>query len=121
MFKLMVLIKRRPGMSMADFMAYYDDHHAVLAARHLPHTRAYHRHYLTPLGDHVGGQAAELPYDVITEMHFDDEAAFGEAMAILGRPEVSEAITTDESNLFDRATITFMRAETHSTDMAQFA
>lgn len=50
MFKIMVLIKRREGMSMADFIDYYESHHSVLAAKHLHHTQSYLRHYLTPLG-----------------------------------------------------------------------
>ena len=36
MFKVMVMIKRKPGMSMADFINYYETRHAPLGASKLP-------------------------------------------------------------------------------------
>lgn len=121
MFKIMVLIKRREGTSMANFIDYYESSHSVLAATHLPHTRSYFRHYLTPLGDHVGGAPIELPYDVVTEMVFDAEAEFDKAMEILGNPEVRDAITSDEEHLFERTSITFTKVDSYETDMTSYA
>ena len=79
MFKIMILIKRRPGMSMDEFIDYYENHHAALGVRVVPNMTGYTRRYLMPLGD----GAPEPPYDVATEIVFDNEAAFEQAMAPL--------------------------------------
>lgn len=121
MFKVMILIKRRPGMSMEEFIDYYETRHAVLGASTLPMMTGYVRHYLRPLGSHVGDGAAELPYDVLTEITFKDEGGFHEAMAVLAVPETAAEITADEAKLFDRSTITFMHVEDRATDMVAYA
>jgi hypothetical protein len=62
MFKVMILIKRRPDISMDEFIDYYENHHAPLARRIVRNMKGYTRRYLTPLGE------GELPYDVATEI-----------------------------------------------------
>jgi hypothetical protein len=36
MFKLIILAKRKPGISMDEFRHYYEEHHAVLAQKLSP-------------------------------------------------------------------------------------
>ena len=113
MYKVMILIKRRPGMSMDEFIDYYEDHHAPLGLRAIPTMKGYTRRYLTPLGD----DAPELPYDVATEIVFDDEADLERAMAYLNEPATRAEVDADEERLFDRSTITFMRVEERSSEI----
>jgi hypothetical protein len=121
MYKVMILIKRRPGMSMKEFIDYYESHHAVLGASTLPMMTSYVRHYLSPVGSHVRDADEELPYDIVTEITFEDERGFQEAMATLAVPETAAKIIADEERLFDRSTITFMQVEDRATDMTRYA
>jgi uncharacterized protein (TIGR02118 family) len=113
MFKIMILIKRRPGMSMDEFIDYYENHHAPLGVRVVPGMTEYTRRYLTPLGD--GGP--DLPYDVATEIAFDDEVAFERAMAAISEPATRAELDADEERCFDRSTITFMKVDERSSEI----
>lgn len=113
MFKIMILIKRRAGMSMDEFIDYYENRHAVLGVRLVPNMKAYTRRYLTPLGE----DAPELPYDVATEIVFDDEDAFAEAIASISEPATRAELDADEERCFDRSTITFMKVEERSSEI----
>jgi uncharacterized protein (TIGR02118 family) len=111
MFKIMILIKRRPDMSMDEFIDYYENHHAPLGLRVIRNMKGYTRRYLTPLGD------GELPYDVATEIVFDDEADFERGMGYVNEPTNRAELTADEERLFDRSTITFIKVEERSSDI----
>lgn len=114
MFKIMILIKRRAGMSMDEFIDYYENHHAPLGLRVLPNMKGYTRRYLTPLGE----AAPELPYDVATEIVFDDAADFERAMGYLNDPATRAEVDADEERLFDRSTITFMKVDERSSEIS---
>ena len=117
MFKVMILIKRKPGMSKKDFIAYYENNHAPLGSSKVHNMKRYVRHFIRPYGNEVYGKDAEPPYDVLTELWFDDEADFERGMALLTEPETARIIGEDEENLFDKSTIRFMVMEDHETDM----
>ena len=116
MFKAVCLLKRRPGMSFEAFVDYYENHHAKLAAKWVPTQRQYHRRYIRPMVNPITGEVAELDYDVITEMWFDDEASFQTAMAALSQPEAQAEITADEALLFDRSKICFGTLDEYVTE-----
>jgi hypothetical protein len=103
MFKVLLLLKRRTGMSMADFRSYYEDHHSKLGMKHGMTVKRYIRRYVTPLSDPAKVLPGELDFDVITELWFDDQAAFEKMLQHLSKPEVAEEVVTDEENLFDRS------------------
>ena len=51
MIKQVVFLKKRPGMSMEEFMSYYENQHSQLARRmgakpSLPHPHRYDRQYV---------------------------------------------------------------------------
>ncbi len=116
MFKAFVLLKRKSGMSVEDFRSYYESTHAPLGQRVLPNARKYVRHYLNPFGD---DGPDDLPYDVITEIWFDDRAGFEEAMAHISDPETARIIGEDEENLFDRSAIRFVTVEDAETELGK--
>lgn len=118
MFKVMVMIKRKPGMSMQAFIDYYENHHAPLGASKVPNLKRYVRHYIRPYGNAIYAADAEPPYDVLTEIAFDDEADFERGMAYLTEPETAALIGADEEKLFDKSSIRFMVVEDHETELA---
>lgn len=70
--KLIVLIKRRPDLTLEEFCTYYEHRHAPLFARSIPPEVAaaithYVQNHAVPLG--TGSSAA---YDCVTEIGFDD-------------------------------------------------
>jgi uncharacterized protein (TIGR02118 family) len=117
MFKLMILIKRKRGMAMEDFIEYYETKHAPLGRSKVPNLKRYVRHFLRPYGNEMYGADAELPYDVVTEIWFDDRADFERGMAYLSEPETAKIIAADEEKLFERSSIRFVIVEDHETDL----
>lgn len=100
MYKMVALLKRRSGMSMQEFIDYYETRHAALARELLPELRDYRRNYVLHVGPR--SSAAGPDFDVITEMYFDDAAA---AQAMYDRlqndPVLARRMQEDEAALFD--------------------
>ena len=71
MIKAMSLMKRKDGMSFNDFSHWLLEVH-VAFARKLPGLRKYTSNVLLKQND-------ELPYDGVSELYFDDEAAMAAA------------------------------------------
>jgi uncharacterized protein (TIGR02118 family) len=71
MYKVMTLLKRRAGMPVEEFQMYWRERHAPLAAS-TPHVRRYVQSH--PLVQ--GYRKGDLVFDGISEMWFDDRAAF---------------------------------------------
>lgn len=106
-YKILLFMKRRPGMSVAEFRDYYENHHVPLALQHGGRVKLarYVRRYLDPQPHAESGTNHELPYDVITELWFDDEATWRRTVQFLSTTVMSDAVLEDELNLFDRATM----------------
>jgi EthD domain len=102
MIKMVLLLKRRAGMSFADFTTYYETRHAVLGASLLPRAARYRRSFLQPMGD-----AAADAYDCITEVWFENQADMDASLAFTQRPDNAARLVEDEENLFDRSKIQF--------------
>ena len=119
MLKVMLFMKRKPGLSLDEFIDHYERVHVPLAltnARNLVH---YERHYLRP-GRFVpfGDELVEPDYDVITELWYDSEATFEDQQALLRRhPEVLDDIVADEEQLFDRSKSRFAYVEDYMSDL----
>jgi uncharacterized protein (TIGR02118 family) len=113
MFKMIILAKRKPGMSMEAFREYYETRHAPLAMSLAPEPVAkYIRNYLTPAAPGI-----ENPYDVVTETWFESKEQFDRNFAALAAaPEKMAAIAADEENFFDRSSISFYTADEVESD-----
>lgn len=118
MFKMMVMLRRKPGMSDADFRTYYEEKHAILVRRSAPTVRRYVRNYLTPIGtpDYAPDESGAV--DCIAEAWFESDAAFAAALAEMAASGADKAITADEEQLFDRGAIRWFRAEEVESDLA---
>lgn len=120
MIKLVTLIRRKPGLSMAEFVERYESGHRLIGERYLRgHACRYLRRYLRPV-DLPGHDAPAQPdYDVLMEIWFPDRAAHDAAMAAISAPEAAREIAEDEARLFDRDSVRSFTVEEFESDMEQ--
>jgi len=90
-------------MSREEFVRYYERTHAKLGEKHVVKAARYVRRYLKGLPEPFTGVVREPDYDVITELWFNAQAEMDVTMSHLLKAEVSQEITRDEENLFDRS------------------
>jgi hypothetical protein len=102
-YKILLFMKRRPGMSVEAFQDYYENHHAPLCVKYASGMKRYERRFLTPHPNPETGATEELAFDVITELWFDDEAIFRNTVTYLSTSIMPEAVVEDEKRLFDRS------------------
>ena len=124
-YKILLFMKRRPGMSVEAFRDYYENNHVPLAMANSGGQGGgivrYMRRYLTPLPHAESGTNEELPYDVVSELWFEDEAIFKGTVAYLSTTVMNDAVVNDEMNLFHRPTMRMALVEECETDMAVFS
>lgn len=102
-YKILLPMKRKPGMSVEAFRDYYETQHAPMCAQYSAAVSRYVRRYLDPQPHPETGPAAELPYDVITELWFEDEAMFKATLGYITTAIMPDEVIADERNLFDRS------------------
>lgn len=102
-YKILLFMKRRPGMTFEAFQDYYENHHAPLCAKYASGISRYVRRYLTPHPNPETGAREELPFDVITELWFEDEKIFRGTVEYLSTSIMPDEVVEDEKRLFDRA------------------
>ena len=101
-YKILMFMKRRPGMSLEAFRDYYENHHAPLCEKYTSGVNRYIRRYLTAHPNPETGANEELQFDVITELWFDDEDIFRGTVEYLSSTIMSDEVVEDEKQLFDR-------------------
>ncbi len=107
MISMLVMIKRKAGMSKEQFREYYETNHVALAKKHTAHLFAdYRRNYvnsavsLANWDDSAATQ--QSPYDVITTIVFENQTKCDEFFRLVSRPEIKKAFADDEANFMDR-------------------
>ena len=105
--KVMLLLKRKAGMSAAEFQEYYERSHVALAHKYLGHLFAdYRRNYMLPVeggqGESQNPGLANPDYDAVTEIWMKDEAAWAEMQRIMADPEIGRIFMEDEEHFLDR-------------------
>lgn len=104
MIKGCTLFKRKAGMSVEDFQAYWLNEHPKEVTK-LPGIRRYvQSHPLTG-----GYRKGELVYDGLAEVWADDVAAF---RAMSTSPQY-KALIADEERFIDRSSMVFLLTEEH--------
>ena len=101
MVKWVFMLKRKPGMSRAEFIKYYESHHRLLGEKYVPNAVRYVRRYLEPVPGPWSKPADE--FDVLTELWFAGQREADKAMKLLSEPAIHEEIAQDEAHLFDRS------------------
>lgn len=107
--KIVSLMRRRDGMTRADFRAYYETVHVPLIVRHVPFWSDYRRNYASEArhvtGHRAAGRSDEQPFDVLTELTYADEEAYRRTLEVLADPRIGALIAADEERFLDRASM----------------
>jgi len=101
-YKILLFMKRRPGMTIEAFRDYYEHHHVPLARKYASGITRYVRRYIEPQPHPETGPGDDLAFDVITELWFDDQAIYEGTVKYLTTTIMPAEIVEDEKNLFDR-------------------
>ncbi len=104
MYKVVTLLKRRPGLTVEDFQARWRTVHGPLAAAG-PGVRRYVQSHALLQGYAKG----ELIFDGIVEAWFDSPAAYG----AFGRSPAAAAAAAAAEDLLDRSRTVVMPVEVH--------
>jgi hypothetical protein len=119
-YKILLFMKRRPGMTLEAFKDYYENHHAPLCSKYAsPGMIKYMRRFITPQPNPETGEDGELPFDVITEMWFDNEKVYQGTVKYLATTIMSDEIIADEKQLFDRPKLRMATIVECETDLAK--
>ena len=102
-YKILLFMKRRPDISVEVFRDYCENHHVPLAMKSSAGLSRYIRRYIDPKPHPETGDPGELPFDVITELWFDDEAMFNGTLRYITTKIMPAEIVEDEKQLFDRS------------------
>lgn len=115
--KLVMPMKRRPGMTIEEFREYYEAHHRRLGEKYLAgYATRYVRRFLNPLQAR-DGTLTDPEYDVILEIWYPDMERFEACGQRLSEPDIAREIREDEEKLFN---MDFMRSylvEEHESRM----
>jgi uncharacterized protein (TIGR02118 family) len=102
--KVVMLFKRKPGITLEQFREHYEKSHAPLAARLLPYfksyTRNFVRHDMSYKSSTLGGQ---VNFDVVTELTFESKEDYDRMTKALTDPAVYDLIVKDEEQFMDRS------------------
>jgi hypothetical protein len=106
--KILCFLKRKAGLSRAEFIDYYERRHVKLVAELLPFYTDYKRNFIEPdevyAPEHLENKAqAAPPFDVVTELTFASRAMYDRMLAALADPRIGPRIAADEDNVFDRS------------------
>jgi hypothetical protein len=123
MFKVIWLLKRKPGISRQQFREHFERTHVPLAHKYLGHLFAeYRRSYPTetfsggdPRQEGGGFGPVEWEHDCISEWVMHDEAAFNELNRIMADPVIGKAFRDDEENFLDRKGFVMIKCDEVNT------
>jgi hypothetical protein len=103
--KQICFFRKRPDLTMEQFMDYYENQHSQLAKR-LGKKRAidnavrYVRRYIVPEKNPVTGQVIDPGFDCIMEIWWNSREDFEASQRIISSPDRVDAIREDELRLF---------------------
>lgn len=104
MLKQLCFFKKRPDMTMAQFMDYYENQHSQLGKKigkpGIPNAVRYVRRYLTPVKNPVTGEIHDPGYDCVMEIWWNSRADFEASQAIIADPARLPFTLEDEKKLF---------------------
>jgi uncharacterized protein (TIGR02118 family) len=103
--KIVMMVRRRSDLTHEQFRDHYEKVHAPLAQSLFTTLRGYVRNYAQ---NTLAG--AETGFDVITELWFDDEQGWKEAVAAMATPG-GQALQMDEESFMDRPATVAMRVQ----------
>ena len=111
MYKCIILMKKKRGLSRREFIDYYENKHVPLLRELAPMREIYRRNYIVfddPMFNVDGrdGAADSVAFDVITESIFATrEAAEAAKNAVLGSPKTLQRVKADEANFVEPGSV----------------
>jgi hypothetical protein len=105
-FKILYLMKRKPGLTHEEFVHYYQTVHSQFVTAASPQAKRYFRKYLRPLEvnssfyDQVGPSPNRQEFDVVMELWFDSKEQF-ESIPGMNDPVLARQIMEDEKKFID--------------------
>lgn len=113
MIKMIAVLKRKPGMSFADFKKHYEASHVPLVSKIMGHhLKAYVRNYSDGPNPFPVGIPNE--YDCVTEFHYETMADLEAAAAEIEKPENAPLVREDEKRFLDVDTVCVFVADTRT-------
>ena len=106
MFKQVVFLKRRHGMTFEEFKDYYENQHSKMHRKvgdgkpFMPTAQRYVRRYITPEKNPVTLEVLDSGYDCIMEIWWNSRQDFEDSMAHLRDPQILPAVIEDEEKVF---------------------
>jgi len=107
MIRLVYPLRRKPGMSLAEFQRYWRDIHGPLVARHSTTLTILRYVQLHSLDDPINGQLAgargkmEPPYDGVAELWYTNREAFAGPMGTSDGRAAGRELLEDEKRFID--------------------
>jgi hypothetical protein len=105
MIKQLVFLRKRPDLTMEQFMDYYENQHSQLSRKigappPLPNAQRYVRRYIQKEKNPLTGEVIDPGFDCVMEIWWNSREDFEAAMKGLGNPEFLDARKADELKLF---------------------
>jgi hypothetical protein len=102
MFKQVCFFRKRPDMTMEEFIDYYENQHSQLSKRlgrspSIPNAVRYVRRYLTPEMNPVTGEVIDPGFHCIMEIWWNSREDFENSQRLIGDPNRLPAIKEDEA------------------------
>ncbi len=115
-YKILLFMARKPGLSVEAFRDYYETVHAPLATKYSRGISRYVRRYIDRQPHAETGSGEDIPYDVITELWFEDEKIYRGTLDYMKTAIMPDDIIADEVNLFDRTSFRIATVVERETD-----
>ena len=105
MIKQICFFRKRPDMTMEQFLDYYENQHSQLSKRavrapSLPNAVRYVRRYLVPEKNPITGEVIDPGFDCLMEIWWKSREDFENSQRIISSPDRLPMIREDEKNLF---------------------
>ena len=123
MFKIIWLLKRKAGMTPAQFREHFERSHAPMAQKYVGHLLSeYRRNYLSEFRfdveartDGFAYEAREWTWDLLSEWVMPSEEAFNEVMRIMTEPRIAAEFREDSSKFSEQVSTVMLRGEVVDT------
>ena len=112
-FKAMAVMAKKPDLSKAEFIDYYENRHVPLI-KSMFAIAEYRRSYVDLTGAILAPEVATPDFDVVTELWFKSRADYEAMLAGPNDAEVSKRIADDEAHFLDRTKTRFFIVDEHT-------